>query len=127
MAVLSSLEDWTNVKAVVSCRKYDLEYDSILNSLKDKSTIIEIGELSDEEVAMALDKLEEGLSKKVDCVTAKILRTVQVLNSFSILFQRNKSRINFNSQIELYDALWDTIILDSSSQYDVEIKGTVDV
>lgn len=122
MAVLSSLEDWTNVKAVVSCRKYDLEYDSILNSLKDKSTIIEIGELSDEEVAMALDKLEEGLSKKVDCVTAKILRTVQVLNSFSILFQRNKSRINFNSQIELYDALWDTIILDSSSQYDVEIR-----
>ena len=122
MAVLSSLEDWTNVKAVVSCRKYDLEYDSILNSLKDKSTIIEIGELSEEEVAMALDKLEEGLSKKVDCVTAKILRTVQVLNSFSILFQRNKSRINFNSQIELYDALWDTIILDSSSQYDVEIR-----
>lgn len=122
MAVLSSLEDWTNVKAVVSCRKYDLEYDSVLNSLKDKSTIIEIGELSDEEVAMALDKLEEGLSKKVDCVTAKILRTVQVLNSFSILFQRNKSRINFNSQIELYDALWDTIILDSSSQYDVEIR-----
>lgn len=122
MAVLSSLEDWTNVKAVVSCRKYDLEYDSVLNSLKDKSTIIEIGELSDEEVAMALDKLEEGLSKKVDCVTAKILRTVQVLNSFSILLQRNKSRTNFNSQIELYDALWDTIILNSSSQYDVEIK-----
>lgn len=122
MAVLSSLEDWTNVKAVVSCRKYDLEYDSVLNSLKDKSTIIEIGELSDEEVAMALDKLEEGLIKKVDCVTAKILRTVQVLNSFSILFQRNKSRINFNSQIELYDALWDTIVLDSSSQYDLEIR-----
>lgn len=122
MAILSSLEDWTNVKAVVSCRKYDLEYDSVLNSLKDKSTIIEIGELSDEEVAMALDKLEEGLSKKVDCVTAKILRTVQVLNSFSILFQRNKSRINFNSQIELYDALWNTIILDSSSQYDVKIR-----
>lgn len=122
MAILSSLEDWTNVKAVVSCRKYDLEYDSVLNCLKDKSTIIEIGELSDEEVAMALDKLEDGLSKKINYVTAKILRTVQVLNSFSILFQRNKSRINFNSQIELYDALWDTIILDSSSQYDLEIR-----
>ena len=36
MAVLSSLEDWTNVKAVVSCRKYDLEYDSILNDLKSR-------------------------------------------------------------------------------------------
>lgn len=55
-------------------------------------------------------------------MTAKILRTVQMLNSFSILFRRNKSRINFNSQIELYDALWDAIILDSSSQYNVGMR-----
>ena len=122
MAVLSSLEDWPNVRAVVSCRKYDLEYDSVLNSLKDKSIVVEIGELSDEEVAIALDKLEDGLSKKIDSVTAKLLRIVQMLDSFSILFRRNKSIINFNSQIELYDALWDTIILDSSSQYNVEIR-----
>lgn len=122
MTVLSSLEDWPNVRSVISCRKYDLEYDSVLNSLKDKSTVIEIGELSDDEVTIALDKLEEGLSKKVDRVTAKILRTVQMLNSFSILFRRNKSRINFNSQIELYDALWDAIILDLSSQYNVEMR-----
>lgn len=122
MAVLSSLNNWPNVRAVVSCRKYDLEYDSVLNSLKDKdkSTVIEIGELTEEEVTIALNKLEEGLDKKIDRVTAKMLRTVQMLDSFSILFRRNKSKINFNNQIELYDALWDTVICDSSPRDDVE-------
>ena len=120
MAVLSSLNNWSNVRAVVSCRKYDLEYDSVLNSLKDKSTVIEIGELTEEEVTIALNKLEDGLDKKIDRVTAKMLRTVQMLDSFSILFRRNKSKVNFNNQIELYDALWDTVICDSSPRDDVE-------
>ena len=114
MTILSSLESWPNVKAVVSCRKYDFEYDSVLNSLKDKSTLIEIGELTDEDVMLALNNLEEGLGKKLDSVTTKILRTVQMLNSFSILFHRNKTKLNFNSQIELYDVLWDDIICDAS-------------
>ena len=122
MAVLSSLNNWPNVRAVVSCRKYDLEYDSVLNSLKDKSTVIEIGELAEEEVTIALNKLENGLGKKIDRVTAKMLRTVQMLDSFSLLFRRNKSKINFNNQIELYDALWDTVICDSSPRSDVEMR-----
>ena len=120
MAVLSSLNNWPNVRAVVSCRKYDLEYDSVLTSLKNKSTIVEIGELTEKEVTIALNKLEDGLDKKIDRVTAKMLRTIQMLDSFSILFRRNKSKINFNNQIELYDALWDTVICDSSLRYDVE-------
>lgn len=122
MAVLSSLNNWPNVRAVVSCRKYDLEYDSVLNSLKDKSTVIEIGELTEDEVTIALNKLENGLGKKIDRVTAKMLRTVQMLGSFSLLFRRNKSKINFNNQIELYNALWDTVICDSSPRSDVEMR-----
>ena len=120
IAVLSSLNNWPNARAVVSCRKYDLEYDSVLNGLKDKSTIVEIGELTEKEVTIALNKLEDGLDKKIDRVTAKMLRTVQMLDSFSILFRRNKSKVNFNNQIELYDALWDTVICDSSLRDDVE-------
>lgn len=95
MTILSSLESWPNVKAVVSCRKYDLEYDSVLNSLKNKSTLIEIGELADEEVMLALNNLEEGLGKKMDSITKKILKTVQMLNSFSILCNSQK-RFVFN-------------------------------
>ena len=122
MAVLSSLNDWPNVRAVVSCRKYDLEYDSVLNSLKDRSTIVEIGELTEKEVTIALNKLENGLGQEIDRVTATMLRTVQMLDSFSLLFRRNKSKINFNNQIELYDALWDTVICDSSPRSDVEMR-----
>ena len=108
-------------RETISC-KYDLEYDSVLNSLKDKSTVIEIGELAEEEVTIALNKLENGLGKKIDRVTAKMLRTVQMLDSFSLLFRRNKSKINFNNHIELYDALWDTVICDSSPRSDVEMR-----
>lgn len=122
MAVLSSLDDWPNVRAVVSCRKYDLEYDAVLNGLKDKSTVIEIGELTEDEVTTALEKLEAGLGEKVDRVTAKVLRTVHMLDAFSFVFQRNKSRINYNSRIELYDAVWDTVICDSSSRNDIDLR-----
>lgn len=55
MTTLLSLGGWSNVRAVVSCRKYDLEYDVILNRIKDKSMIIELGELTEEEVVIALN------------------------------------------------------------------------
>lgn len=119
MAIISSLEDLPNIKTVVSCRKYDLEYDSVLNRLKDESTLVEIGELTDDEVTAALNKLDDGLGKKIDLITAKILKTVQMLDAFCILYQRDKSIIKFNSRIELYDALWNNIICDSSIQDDV--------
>ena len=119
MTTLLSLGGWSNVRAVVSCRKYDLEYDVILNRIKDKSMIIELGELTEEEVVIALNNLEEGLGRKVDDVTIQVLRTVQMLDSFSILFQRNKTLINFNSQIELYDALWNSVVCDSSSAEEI--------
>ena len=110
MSVLSSLKDWPNVWTVVSCRKYDLEYDAVLNGLKDKSEIVELGLLSESEVKDALEKLEQGLVGKISPTTFSILRNVQYLNSFCYLFQRNKRRLNFNSPIELYDALWDSVL-----------------
>lgn len=82
MTILSSLESWPNVKAVVSCRKYDLEYDSVLNSLKNKSTLIEIGELADEEVMLALNNLEEGLGKKWIVLPRRFLRLFRCLIHF---------------------------------------------
>ncbi len=125
MTIFSSLKDWSNVRAVVSCRKYDLEYDAVLNSLKDNATIIEIGELADSEVKMALEKLHDGLSEKIDSVTFKLLKNLQMLDSFSLLYQRNKSKISFCNQIEVYDALWDSVICDSECRLDVENREEV--
>lgn len=56
MTLLSSLENWSNVRAIVSCRNYDLNYDSDLCNLKNKAHLIEIGNLTDDEVAGALEK-----------------------------------------------------------------------
>ena len=108
--VLWSLKDWPNVRAVVSCRKYDLEYDAVLNGLKDKAIIVELGPLSENEVADVLERMEHGLTGKINPTTSSLLRNIQYLNSFCYLYQRNKQRLNFNSPIELYDALWNSVI-----------------
>lgn len=129
ISVLSSIEDWPNVRAVVSCRKYDLEYDAVLNGLKDKSETVELGLLSENEVKDALEKLEQGLVDRISSTTFSILRNVQYLNSFCYLFQRNKRRLNFNSPIELYDALWDSVLdgLPAQIVYDDAEKVLYDI
>lgn len=110
LSILSSLKEWPNVRAVVSCRKYDLEYDSSLNNIKDLSETIELGELTDEEVTFALNKLEDSLGKKLSKATLQILKTVQTLNTFCILYRRNPSKLDFSNSIELYDALWNEYV-----------------
>lgn len=106
MTMLSSLEDWPNVRAIVSCRNYDLNYDSDLFALKNKAKQINIGELTDAEVTTALENIENGLRDKLDDTTFRILRTVQYLNVFCILYERRKSELKFESSSELYDLLW---------------------
>ena len=110
MTMLSSLYEWPNVRAIVSCRRYDLDYDSDLCSLKDKAMLIELGELTSDEVSKALDKLSNGLKAKLDSTTFNILKTVQYLDTFCFLYKKNKSKYNFGSPSELYDALWDEYV-----------------
>jgi hypothetical protein len=120
MTMLSSLEDWHNVRAIVSCRSYDLNYDSELFNLKKKAKLIEIGELADDEVTSALNKIEKGLQDKLDYTTSRILRTVQYLNVFCILYERRKSNLNFGSSTELYDAIWEEYILKAPTHINAE-------
>ncbi len=110
ISVLSSLKEWPTVRAVVSCRRYDLEYDAILSGLGDISEVVELGLLSEKEVGNALEIMERGLVERISPSTRDILRNVQYLNSFCYLYQRNKRRLDFNSPIELYDALWDSVL-----------------
>ena len=106
--MLSAIEDWPNVRAVVSCRKYDLEFDAVLSGLKENSNIVELGLLSEDVVKTVLLRLNQELVNKISPITLSLLRNVQYLNSYCFLYQRNKSSLNFSSPIELYDALWDS-------------------
>ena len=100
----------TDVKVVVSCRKYDLEYDASLSRLKDKSETVELGELSDAQVYDVLDRLETGLKSKLSSRTTAIIRTAQYLDTFCFVYSRNRTRVNYDNPIELYDALWQLYI-----------------
>ena len=115
VSILSSLDGWPNVRAIISCRKYDLDYDATLSRLKEKAEIIELGELSNDAVDATLLKLEAGLKDKLDPTTYQMLKTVQYLNSFCFVYQKNKAKLNFGSPIELYDSLWDSYITSAPS------------
>lgn len=123
MTLLSSLENWPNVRAIVSCRNYDLNYDSDLCNLKNKAHLIEIGNLTDNEVAGALEKVEAGLRDKLDDATFRMLKTVQYLNAFCILYKRRSVGLHFGNPIELYDAIWDEYICKSPNHID---SGTLE-
>jgi len=126
LSILSSLKEWPNVRAVVSCRKYDLEYDASLNNIKDLSETIELGELTDEEVVFALNKLEGSLGKKLSKATLQILKTVQTLNTFCILYRRNPSKLDFSNSIELYDALWNEYVCKVKAPFNaIEIEKSL--
>lgn len=123
MTLLSSLENWSNVRAIVSCRNYDLNYDSDLCNLKNKAHLIEIGNLTDDEVAGALEKVEAGLRDKLDDATFRMLKTVQYLNAFCILYKRRSAGLHFGNPIELYDAIWEEYICKSPNHID---SGTLE-
>ena len=116
VSILSSLNGWSNVRAIISCRKYDLDYDATLCRLKEKAEIIELGELRNEDVDAMLLKLETGIKDKLDATTYEMLKTVQYLNAFCFLYQKNKAILNFSSPIELYDSLWDSYICSAPSE-----------
>lgn len=115
MTLLTSLGDWPNVRAIVSCRKYDLNYDSDLRTLERKAKRIDIGDLTDDEVVAALDRMAKGFGAAIDKTTLRILKTVQYLDSFCLLYHRSKAKINFNSPVDLYDELWSEYIIKSPS------------
>lgn len=102
----SSNNSLRNVRIIVSCRSFDLEFDPKLSELENESQI-RLGALSNEEVEGVVNKLQKGLYKQLDKKTAAILQTPQHLNVFCKVFagKKNKNKA-FTSITELYDELW---------------------
>ena len=104
------MHNWPEVKAIVSCRSYDLEYDQTLNGLKANAKIIELGKLSKEEVCNVLDRIDNSIKESIDSKTLSLLGTAQYLNTYCFLCNKSKSIQNFSSSIQLYDALWSSCL-----------------
>lgn len=108
--ILSEFSRWPNVITIASCRKYDLEFDASLNLLKQKSEIIEVGLLTELELNSVLQQLDCALITQLDPSTRMLLKNAQNLNSFCYLYRNGQRNFHFQNPIELYDALYETVI-----------------
>ncbi|ERJ78975.1 AAA family ATPase [Prevotella sp. F0091] len=100
-----------DIRIIVSCRKYDLEYDPSLSQLKEHSTAIEVNRLDDKDVEYVINRLDSGLYCKLTSQTITILKTAQYLDVFCRLYgSGNVREYNYQNYMELYDGLWLSLI-----------------
>ena len=92
-------------RVIVSCRKYDLIYDSSLRSLGIDNAI-ELGKLKDAEVKSVLDKLSPGLFERLTPCTKDLLRKAQLLDMFCRLYLVGHRHTKYENEIALFDELW---------------------
>ena len=93
-----------NVRIIVSCRSFDLDFDPKL-SLLGREPKIKLGLLAKEDVEKVLDRLKVGLYKELDDKTKTVLLTPQHLNLFCRVYAKNEKK-DYDSITELYDELW---------------------
>ena len=106
--LFSDDKNMRNVRIIVSCRSFDLDFDPKL-SLLGREPQIKLGLLSKEDVEKVLDRLKAGLYNELDAKTLSVLQTPQHLNLFCRVYVKNK-RKDYNSITELYDELWQQTI-----------------
>lgn len=101
-------ENLRNVRIIVSCRFFDLDFDPKLSLFKRESQI-KLGLLDKQDVEKVLDRLKVGLYKELDEKTISVLQTPQHLNLFCRVYRKNK-RKDYYSITDLYDELWLQVI-----------------
>ena len=106
--LFSNDENLRNVRIIVSCRSFDLEFDPKLSILGHESQI-KLGLLDKQDVEKVLDRLKVGLFKDLDEKTISVLQTPQHLNIFCRVYRKNE-RKDYYSIIDLYDELWLQVI-----------------
>lgn len=104
---VSSLKDEasTRTRIIVSCRCYDLIYDSSLKTLGFDNAL-ELGVLSEDEIRNVVDRLSLGLYERLNKQTRGLLRTAQLLDIFCRLYAGGHRKIKYDNEIALFDELW---------------------
>ena len=121
--LFSGDEKRRNVRIIISCRSFDLEFDPKL-SLLSREPQIRLGMLDKEDVEKVLDRLKVGLYKKLDDKTKSILQTPQHLNLFCRVYAKNK-RKEYYSITDLYDELWRQTIGLAESRINKEVAEQI--
>lgn len=110
ITLISNFKEKRDMRIIVSCRKYDLEYDYGLKSIQNNAKRIELGLLSQKDVENVLDKLEPGLRTRLNKKTISLLQTAQFLDIFCRIYENNREELNFENANELYDAFWKKLL-----------------
>lgn len=119
--LVTSLKEKSNkdIRIVISCRQYDLLYDSSLRQMGSENAI-ELGELTDEDVKSIVNRLYPEIYNQLSIKTRHLLRTAQFLDTYCRVFDHDNCNKRYESYIDLYDDLWKHIINKCPSGLDVD-------
>lgn len=119
--LVSSLKKESNmdIRIVISCRQYDLLYDSSLRQIGSENTI-ELGELPDEDVKCVVNRLYPDIYNLLSNKTKQLLKTAQFLDTFCRIYRHDNNHIRYENYIDLYDELWNDIISNCPKGIDAE-------
>lgn len=123
VSLINALSSEKDVRVIVSCRKFDLEYDEEIKSVCSNAKVFEIGLLSDEDVKSVTDSLQPKLYDKLDARTKELLQTAQFLDTFCRICAVTKERCNFSSITDLYDSYWQLLTSPIGKIASVEIEN----
>ena len=121
--LFSEDERLRNVRIIISCRSFDLDFDPKL-SLLGRKPQIRLGLLDKEDVEEVLDRLKVGLYKELDDKTKSVLQTPQHLNLFCRVYAKNKKK-DYYSITDLYDELWLQTIGLAENKIDKEVAERI--
>lgn len=111
--VINELTDEKNIRIIISSRTYDLKYDAELSIYKSSEyKTIKTSLLSEGDVQKTLNKFNVSCSVKN---VIELLRTPNHLEIFCKLPNKDKINLNTLSSLkDLYDVLWDTLVLNQN-------------
>lgn len=105
LSTIASVKDFSNIRVVISCRKYDAKFDPALRQLE-STKVFTIGSLSDSETRSVVDKLEPDLWNRLDPQTRMLIHNAQLLNVFCQIYKPRRRVVQYSNSIALYDDLW---------------------
>ncbi|MEN6554019.1 MAG: hypothetical protein ABFC34_14160 [Methanobacterium sp.] len=107
--LIEQVKNYPNVNLILVCRDFDLKNDPKLNNIKKKYEIKEIktNPLTDEELKNFIENELTLDYKKFKKSQLEILAIPLHLKLFCEIIESDKSYLNFDSEIELYNKYWD--------------------
>jgi energy-coupling factor transporter ATP-binding protein EcfA2 len=118
LSLINQLSRLDRIRIIISCRKFDLNYDADLRQFTHK-TIFEVSNLTDPEIEPVLRKLTGNELSYFPKELIELLRTPLHLEVFCRIYNNSKITNEIKSLQDLYRNLW--------NQKVKEVKGKTDI